>query len=290
MRGCGRSCSNCSSDPPESCGLDDGTYATGGHYNRILATTDAARVANFLRHHEHPGHGHASRTAHNAAHDARSARQPSGGGPMRVIAVSVGVAAPLFVPSDDRREQVMSGIRKSPVSTLADPVRVEVGDLGLAGDEQVDLTVHGGRDKAVYAFPVEHYPVWRTMREQATKLDEPLPPGFMGENLTIEGLLETRVWIGDVLVIEPAVPANAPPMRLRVDSPRFPCFKFNARMGFKHASKMMVQSGFTGFYLEVLQTGSVAAGDAFRVIPGAREVTVEESHRLRSRGRQRNLF
>jgi MOSC domain-containing protein YiiM len=61
-------------------------------------------------------------------------------------------------------------------------------------------------------------------------------------------------------------------------------------MGFKHASKMMVQSGFTGFYLEVLQTGSIAAGDRFRVVPGAREVTIAEFHRLRARGQQRDLF
>jgi MOSC domain-containing protein YiiM len=214
---------------------------------------------------------------------------------MRIIAISTGQVAPLFTAaSGERVETVMSGIRKTPRSTLAEPVRLDVAALGFAGDEQADLTVHGGRDKAVYAFPVEHYPVWHTMREQATKIGEPLPFGFMGENLTIEGLLETRVWIGDVLVIEPALPAAAstsvPPVRLRVDSPRFPCFKFNARMGFKHASKMMVQSGFTGFYLEVLQPGTVAAGDTFHVIPGAREVTVEESHRLRSRGRQRDLF
>jgi MOSC domain-containing protein YiiM len=224
---------------------------------------------------------------------------------MRIVTISTGAVAPLFTPAPDgRRETVMSAIRKTPRSTLDRPVALEVAELGFVGDEQADLTVHGGRDKAVYAFPVEHYPVWQTMREQATKIDEPLPHGFMGENLTIEGLLETRVWIGDVLVIDaasspsPSSPSTASstasstilPVRLRVDSPRFPCFKFNARMGFKHASKMMVQSGFTGFYLEVLQPGTIAAGDTFRVIPGAREVTIEEAHRLRSRGQQNGLF
>ncbi len=210
---------------------------------------------------------------------------------MRILAVNTGIAAPLFVPAPGgNRQQVLSGIRKSPVSTLADPQRIALGPLGLAGDEQADLTVHGGRDKAVYAYPVEHYPTWHTIREQATKIDEPLPSGFMGENLTIEGLLENRVWIGDVLLLEPAGPPDAPPVRLRVDAPRQPCFKFNARMGFNHATKMMVQSGFTGFYLEVLQTGTVAAGDTFRVVPGAREVTIEEMHRLMTRGKQKNLF
>jgi MOSC domain-containing protein YiiM len=203
---------------------------------------------------------------------------------MRIIAISTGAVAPLLVPAPGGEfERVASGIRKTPRSTLDQPVRLAVEALGLVGDEQADLTVHGGRDKAVYAYPIEHYPVWQTMREQATKIDEPLPPGFLGENLTIEGLLENRVWIGDVLVIDPSEPLDQPPVRLRVDSPRFPCFKFNARMGFRHASKMMVQSGFTGFYLEVLQTGTIAAGDRFRVLPGSREVTIEEAHRLRVR-------
>lgn len=210
---------------------------------------------------------------------------------MRVLSVSTGMAAPLFATAPrDTREQVMSGIRKTLVSTLADPKRIVLDPLGFEGDEQVDLTVHGGRDKAVYAYPIEHYGVWRTIREQATKIDEPLPHGFIGENLTLEGVLENRVWIGDVLVVEPSAQSDVPPVRLRIDAPRGPCFKFNARMGFAHAAKMMVQSGFTGFYLEVLQTGTVAAGDSIRIIPGAREVTVEEMHRLRTRGKQRDLF
>lgn len=210
---------------------------------------------------------------------------------MRILAVSTGVVAPLFVPAPGgTRQSVMSAIRKTPVSTLDDPNRVAVDVLGLAGDEQADPTVHGGRDKAVYAYPIEHYATWQTIRDQAIKVEESLPPGFFGENLTIEGLLENRVWIGDVLELEPEAGSDAPPVRLRIDSPRQPCFKFNARMGFSHATKMMVQSGFTGFYLEVLQTGTLAAGDRFRVLPGAREVTVEQMHRLMTRGKQRNLF
>jgi MOSC domain-containing protein YiiM len=206
---------------------------------------------------------------------------------MRILAVSTGPAIPLLVPAPGgTHEQVLSGIRKSPVSTLADPRRIRVDELGLEGDEQADLTVHGGRDKAVYAYPIEHYATWQTMREQAIAIEDLLPPGFMGENLTTEGLFETRVWIGDVLVLEPAEPSDAPPVRLRVDAPREPCFKFNARMGFNHASKMMVQSGFTGIYLEVLQTGTIGAGDTFHVVPGAREVTIEEMHRLITRKRK----
>lgn len=204
---------------------------------------------------------------------------------MRVLTVSAGPVAPLSVPTREGRVlPVLSGIRKKPVSTRDDPRRIAVDVLGIAGDEQADLTVHGGRDKAVYAYPVEHYPVWQTIREQATQIDAPLPHGFLGENLTIEGLLE-QVWIGDVLVFEPAAANDAPPLRLRVDGPRYPCFKLNAHMGFGHAAKMMSQSGFCGFYLEVLQTGTIATGDTFRVVPGQRELTIAELFRLRMRGR-----
>ena len=212
---------------------------------------------------------------------------------MKIIAINVGAVAQLFVPATGAagaREQVMSGIRKSAVSTLAEPDAIEVRPLGLAGDEQADLTVHGGHNKAIYAYPVEYYAAWQTMRMQATHVDEPLPFGFLGENLTVEGLFETRVWIGDVLEIGGPKQGAAGPVRLRVTAPREPCFKFNARMGFSHAARMMVQSGYTGFYLEVLQIGRLAAGGAIRLIGGAREVTIEEMHRLITRGKRRKLL
>jgi MOSC domain-containing protein YiiM len=202
---------------------------------------------------------------------------------MKVISINVGRIAPLFV--DDRgggKKQVMTAIRKMPVSTLADPQPITVEPLGLTGDEQFDHSVHGGRDKAVYAYPYEHYPIWETMRLQTLKLGESLPHGFMGENLTLMGLNETQVWVGDVLHMGAA--------KLRVASPRQPCFKFNARMGFKQASKMMVQSGFTGFYLEVMQKGSIRAGDAITISPGDRVVRLDEMHRMLTKGKQGDLL
>jgi MOSC domain-containing protein YiiM len=201
---------------------------------------------------------------------------------MKILSVSIGRIAPLVVPaSGGQTENVPSAILKEPVSTAQSPTRIAVGDLGLVGDEQADHTVHGGTQKAVYAYPVEHYGVWQTIREQATTKGEPLPHGFLGENLTVAGLTETRVWIGDIL--ERDGPGDG--LRLRVTSPRFPCFKFNARMGFKHASKMMAQSGFCGFYLQVLQPGTIAAGDTFRVVPGVREVTIDEFFRHKMRNK-----
>lgn len=140
--------------------------------------------------------------------------------------------------------------------------------LGLMGDEQADLSVHGGLEKAVYAYPSEHYAYWQAARREAGLggIDDSLPSGSLGENLTLEGLLETGVWAGDVLKF-----ANC---ELRVTLPREPCYKFNAAMGFARASKLMAQTGFCGFYLAVQTPGTLHAGEAFEVIPGRRGVSI----------------
>ena len=165
---------------------------------------------------------------------------------------------------------VMTAIGKRSVSG---PLAVR--PLGFEGDEQADLTVHGGLSKAVYAYPCEHYPFWQTVRAQAqvSLWDEPLPSGFMGENLTLSGLLETQVWIGDVLRF-----ANC---ELAVSEPRFPCFKFNAAMGFNQASKLMEANAWCGFYLAVRVPGTLAAGEDFELLPGPREVGITELFRAR---------
>jgi MOSC domain-containing protein YiiM len=147
---------------------------------------------------------------------------------------------------------------------------VAVKPLGLQGDEQADLSVHGGLQKAVYAYPAEHYAFWLEARRAAgvAGIDNALPHGSMGENLTLNGLLEADVWVGDVL--------RFPNCALRVTDPREPCFKFNAAMGFNTAVKAMAQSGFCGFYLAVDEPGSLAAGDAFALVPGPRGVGIPE--------------
>ncbi len=152
--------------------------------------------------------------------------------------------------------------------------RVAVGPLGLDGDEQADPSVHGGLAKAVYAYPQEHLAFWATVRAQARVAGE-LQPGDMGENLTLQGLLESQVWIGDVLRFADC--------ELVVSEPRQPCFKFNAHMGFNQAAKLMAQSGWCGFYLAVKREGSLAAGEAFELLPGPREVGIAELFRAKMR-------
>lgn len=169
-------------------------------------------------------------------------------------------------------QAVASGIRKRPRSGA-----VAVAPLGLQGDEQADLSVHGGLAKAVYAYPVEHYAFWQTVRAQAKVAgwDEALPPGSLGENLTLQGLLENEVCIGDMLRFADC--------ELLVSEPRFPCFKFNAVMGFNQAAKLMTQNAWCGFYLLVQRTGSLRAGESFELIHGPREVGVTELFRARTR-------
>ena len=135
--------------------------------------------------------------------------------------------------------------------------------------------MHGGVGKAVYAYPSEHYAFWQTVRAQArvAPWDEVLPYGHLGENLTLAGLLESQVWIGDVLRF-----ANC---ELAVSEPRFPCFKFNATMGFDQAGKLMAQSGWCGFYLATRVPGTLSAGESFEVIAGPREVGIDELFRAR---------
>ena len=145
---------------------------------------------------------------------------------------------------------------------------VAVLPLGLMGDEQADLSVHGGLEKAVYAYPSEHYACWQAARREAglADIDDSLPHGSLGENLTLQGVLETDVWAGDVLRF-----ANC---ALRVTLPREPCYKFNAAMGFGRASRLMAQTGFCGFYLAVQTPGTLCAGEPFEVVPGRRSVSI----------------
>lgn len=160
---------------------------------------------------------------------------------------------------------VLTAIGKRPVDGP-----VEVGPAGLFGDEQADPAVHGGLSKAVYAYPREHAAFWCQVRGQAgaAGYGDELPFGLLGENLSIEGLTEDRLWIGDRLVLPGCV--------LAVSEPRQPCFKFNAAIGFRHAAKMMRQSGFCGTYLAVIEPGSVRAGDPIRLESGPREVNLRE--------------
>lgn len=179
-----------------------------------------------------------------------------------LLAIQTGRVRPLMVGG----RKLVSAIGKT---TVSGPI--EVGVLGLAGDEQADLSVHGGLSKAVYALPSEHLAWWQAQRQKqgATMFEETLAPGYLGENLSLQGLLEHELFIGDRLDFGDLV--------LRVTQPREPCGKFNAVMGYAQAAKDMVQSGRCGFYLAVEKPGFFQAGATCQVLTGSRSTRVTEA-------------
>jgi MOSC domain-containing protein YiiM len=179
----------------------------------------------------------------------------SGGPAMKVLSVNVG--RPRGV--EWRDEMVHTAIHKAPVHG-----RVAVARLNLDGDQQADLSVHGGPEKAVYVYPSEHYAFWR--RELP---DAPLGWGAFGENLTTDGLLESTVRIGDQLRIGTT--------ELVVTQPRMPCYKLGVRFQRADMVKRFLRSGRTGFYLAVMKEGNLGTGDIIARTPAdERAITVAE--------------
>ena len=199
---------------------------------------------------------------------------------MKLISISSGKVLPLFSNHHPDYKSVASAIRKNSISNLQNPSTVEITSLGVKGDEQADLSVHGGIEKAIYVYPSEHYDFWNQLLTRETKKSTLLQHGAIGENFTIEGLLEVDVFVGDKLLIGD--------LQFSVVKLREPCFKFNATMGYKGASKAMLQSGFSGWYLRVIKTGVLAAGAQITVIPGAREISIAQQNKnlLKNRDQQ----
>jgi MOSC domain-containing protein YiiM len=202
---------------------------------------------------------------------------------MRLLSISSGKVAPLFGNHHPDYKSVASAIRKKTVSDLSNPTLIEITQLGVQGDEQADLSAHGGLEKAIYVYPIEHYPFWNTLLTRETKKSVNLQAGAIGENFTIEGLLETEIFVGDKLQIGE--------LEFSVVKLREPCFKFNAAMGYKGAVKAMLQSGFSGWYMRVNKAGLLAPGSKITVIPGTRQTSIaQQNQNLFTQHNQRDLW
>jgi len=178
---------------------------------------------------------------------------------MKVVSVNVGLPREILW----KGRKVMTGIFKDPVQG---PVLIR--KLNLEGDRQADLTVHGGPEKAVYAYPEEHYDFWRRGLEGMR-----LSWGMFGENLTLKGVLEGKVNIGDQFRIGSAL--------LSVTQPRVPCYKLGIRFGRDDILKRFLNSGRSGFYFAVLEEGEVRAGDLMEsVLRNEGSVSVADVIRL----------
>jgi len=162
---------------------------------------------------------------------------------MRLLSLSTGLPREV----DLRGRKVRTSIFKASTDR-----RLRVTALNVEGDQQSDLSVHGGADKAVYVYPSEHYAYWR---RELPGVD--FPWGAFGENLTTEGLLEEHVRVGDHLRVGSA--------EFVVTQPRMPCFKLGIRFGRPDIVKRFLQSRRTGFYLAVLLEGEIGAGDSIRL-------------------------
>lgn len=173
---------------------------------------------------------------------------------MRIVSVNTGRPREIHVNGDTVRTSIWKFPRDGPV---------RVAGINLDGDEQSDLSVHGGQYKAVYVYPSEHYAYWNAQLPGVE-----LPWGAFGENLTTEGLLETDVSIGDRFRIGTA--------EFQVTQPRQPCFKLGIRFGREDMLKRFVASGRSGFYVSILREGEVGRGDEIHVVdraPGSMSVT-----------------
>lgn len=178
---------------------------------------------------------------------------------MKIISLNVG--RPRLVVSNG--QPVSTGIYKTPVSS-----RVMLRTLNLDGDRQADLTVHGGPEKAAYAYPSEHYAYWRVELPGAE-----LPWGMFGENFTTEGLDESTVNVGDRFRVGAA--------EVTVTGPRMPCYKLGIKFGRADIVKRFLASGRTGFYFSVQHEGEVGAGDGIELVGrDENHVTVADICRL----------
>jgi MOSC domain-containing protein YiiM len=181
----------------------------------------------------------------------------NGGGRLQLVSVNVG--QPKVLGRRDG-EDVWSSIAKEPVSAS----QLELTTLNLAGDAQADVRVHGGPDKAVYAYPADHFPWWSALLNRA------VGPGAFGENLTVAGTTEAAVGIGDRWFWGDAV--------LEVAQPRSPCYKLALHAGTSEVGRAMNGNGFTGWYLRVLAPGTVPAIGTISVEPHPARVSVVDAH------------
>ncbi len=181
---------------------------------------------------------------------------------MQVLSVNVGL--PRGVPW--HRRTITTGIFKTPVSG-----RVTLRAHNLDGDRQADLSVHGGVAKAVYCYPAEHYAFWES------DLGRDLEPASFGENLTISGLTEDAVHLGDEFTIGSA--------RVVVSQPRLPCYKLGIRLQSDDIVKRFLASGRSGFYVAIVREGDIGAGDVITPVSrDPRRVSISDTLRLHVAG------
>jgi MOSC domain-containing protein YiiM len=189
---------------------------------------------------------------------------------MKLISICVGLPREVHW----KGKTVTTGIFKEPIAD-----RVQVRKLNLDGDRQADLSVHGGAEKAVYAYPAEHYNYWR---EELPEME--LPWGMFGENLTVEGMKESEINIGDQFRIGTSL--------FKVTQPRMPCYKLAIKFNRDDILKRFLNSRRSGFYFSVIEEGEIGAGDQVELVSQDKhEVKVVDITNLyASKGRDKEML
>ena len=168
----------------------------------------------------------------------------------RLISVQIGMPQTLGQSGapDPMDQPWTTGFFKLPVTKP-----IWLGTTNLNGDAQADLKNHGGAEKAVNVYPVEHYPYWQQVLGAAE-----FPGGSFGENFTTEGLLETEVCLGDMFEVGSAL--------VQVSQPRQPCWKLARRWHRRDLALLVQESGRTGWYFRVIREGTIQAGSCLRLM------------------------
>ncbi|MCY8535177.1 MOSC domain-containing protein [Bacillus vallismortis] len=181
--------------------------------------------------------------------------------PPHYSVLSLNLGKPQTLEYDGRK--IETGIMKQPAASA-----VMLYRENFEGDGQADLMNHGGLDKAVCVYPAEHYPFWEDF------LSRPLPSAAFGENLTVMGLTEENICIGDVFQLDEAV--------VQVSQPRQPCVKLAKKFGVKEMVLKVQQTGYTGFYFRVLEEGRVAPGAKLELLSrGEKDISVQFANRIK---------
>lgn len=175
--------------------------------------------------------------------------------------ISTNIAKPTSFLWNGKQET--TGIYKKPTDHP-----IYLGKEAVKGDEISNRKVHGGEHKACYLFSRDHYPYWKNLYPEMD-----WNWGMFGENLTIEGLDETKLYIGDIYKIGTAL--------VQITQPREPCYKLGAKFGTQGILKQFIEHGRPGTYVSVLEEGNVSAGDSVTLVsPYKNKLTTAEFFRL----------
>lgn len=201
---------------------------------------------------------------------------------MKIIAICAGKLTTIFYRTKEGNlKTVVSEFNKNVISAESKPATIQISKFGLPGDEKISINSNESLNRSLYMIPVSHYDFWRSRLKQHN-LQNDINFGSLGENLVIEGIDESSIKIGDEISIGDTL--------LQVTEPRIPNYQLNIKMGYNGAVKDLIQAGHCGWYLKVIETGQIKAGNPITVIPTTGHMSVLKKFREITNDKQLNLL